>query len=410
MSTKWMRALYTPNLPLGKDGERVTGSAEHIALSKEAAKAGMVLLKNDGHKLPLTGYHRIALFGKASIDYVKGGGGSGDVNCAYVKNLYQGFEEEENISVYEPLAEFYKTYVHEMIYDEDLEPGMMPEAKIPKELLQGAAASCDTAFFVVSRFSGEGWDRSSVEGPIDPGLEFLHKESEPKKKKGVRTSYWEKNLPRLSSKIFPDTDFYLTKEEKKALSDVEKYFNEVVVVLNVGGMMDLSWIKDDGKIAAALLMWQPGMEGGPAAADILVGKDTPSGKLPDTFAKDLNDYPSADTFFESMNHVDYYEDIYVGYRWFNTMKGAEKNVVYPFGYGLSYTTFKTELISADEKVNCKVKNKKCFGHLTFDVKVTNTGDYSGKEVVGIYVSKPNDPENGLGNPARELVAFKRMTA
>ena len=108
MNSKWMRAFYTPNLPLGKNGERVTGSAEHIALSKEAAKEGMVLLKNEGHSLPLKGYHRIALFGKASIDYVKGGGGSGDVTCAYVKNLCEGFEEEENISVYEPLVDFYK--------------------------------------------------------------------------------------------------------------------------------------------------------------------------------------------------------------------------------------------------------------------------------------------------------------
>lgn len=407
MNSKWMRAFYTPNLPLGKNGERVTGSAEHIALSKEAAKEGMVLLKNEGHRLPLKGYHRIALFGKASIDYVKGGGGSGDVTCAYVKNLCEGFEEEENVSVYEPLANFYKDYVHEMIEDEDFEPGMMPEAKIPEKLLKGAAASCDTAIFVISRFSGEGWDRSSVEGPVDPGLAFLNKDKGRSKKKGERTAYWDRNLPKLASEVFPDTDFYLTKKEKKALSDVEKYFDSVIVVLNIGGMMDLSWVKKDEKISAALLMWQPGMEGGPAAADIIVGKDTPSGKLPDTFAKDLKDYPSADTFFESMDHVDYYEDIYVGYRWFNTMKGAAKKVVYPFGYGLSYTTFKTELISADEKVNCKVKNIRCFGHLTFDVKVTNTGDYSGKEVVGIYVSKPNDPENGLGNPARELIAFKK---
>ena len=99
MNSKWMRAFSTPNLPLGKNGERVTGSAEHIALSKEAAKEGMVLLKNEGHRLPLKGYHRIALFGKASIDYVKGGGGSGDVTCAYVKNLCEGLEEEENIRV-----------------------------------------------------------------------------------------------------------------------------------------------------------------------------------------------------------------------------------------------------------------------------------------------------------------------
>ncbi|MGN0240964.1 MAG: glycoside hydrolase family 3 C-terminal domain-containing protein [Candidatus Weimeria sp.] len=407
MNKKWMRAFYTPNLPLGKDGSRVTGSSGHIALSKEAAKAGMVLLKNEGQKLPLRGYHRIALFGKASIDYVKGGGGSGDVNCAYTKNLYDGFKEEDNIRVYEPLAEFYKSYVHEMIFEEDLEPGMMPEAKIPKELLRGAAASCDTAFFVISRFSGEGWDRSPVEGPVDPGLEFLHSGPKKKKKKGERTSYWEKNMLELSAKIFQDMDFYLTKKEKKALSDVEKYFDDVVVVLNIGGMMDLSWVKNDKNIKAALLMWQPGMEGGPAAADILVGKDTPSGKLPDTFAEDLKDYPSADTFFASMDHVDYYEDIYVGYRWFETMKKAADKVVYPFGYGLSYTTFRTQVVSADEKVNCNVKNRKCFGHITFTVRVTNTGEFPGKEVTGIYVAKPDDPVNGLGNPARELAAFKK---
>ena len=132
---KWTRFKYQPNLPLKKDGSRVTASVEHIALSRQVAREGMVLLKNEKDLLPLKGYHRIALLGKGSYDYVKGGGGSGDVTCAYVKGLYEGFSEKEEIDIFQPAADFYKKYVKHC-YAKGEEPGMLAETQLPQELLQ----------------------------------------------------------------------------------------------------------------------------------------------------------------------------------------------------------------------------------------------------------------------------------
>ena len=126
------------------------------------------------------------------------------------------------------------------------------------------------------------------------------------------------------------------------LDAVEKEFDHVIVVLNVGGMITTRRFREDDKIEAVLLAWQGGMEGGTAAAELLTGISTPSGKLPDTFAGSLEDYPSSPRFHESDNYVDYNEDIYVGYRYFETVPGAAEKVVYPFGYGLSYTSFALE--------------------------------------------------------------------
>ena len=143
------------------------------------------------------------------------------------------------------------------------------------------------------------------------------------------------------------------------------------------------------------------MEGGLAAAELLVGDGNPSGKTVDTFAKSLDDYPSTYNFHESRNYVDYTDDIYVGYRYFETIPGAAEKVVYPFGYGLSYTTFDVETVSAG------VVNSKCTSEankLYAKVRVTNTGKFSGKEVVQVYIAKP---QGKLGKPAKELVAFEK---
>jgi len=107
---RWKRMLYQPVLPLGRDGRNVTGSEAHIALSREAAQEGMVLLKNEGELLPFSSGVRLAMFGKGTIDYVKGGGGSGDVTCAYVRNVCDGLKEE-GVFVYEPLSDYYRAYV-----------------------------------------------------------------------------------------------------------------------------------------------------------------------------------------------------------------------------------------------------------------------------------------------------------
>ena len=373
---KWTRVLYQPNLPL-KEGKYVTVCEEHIALSKEAAGEGMVLLKNEGALLPLAKGSKVALFGKGSFDYVKGGGGSGDVNTPYVRNLYEGLKElEDRVSVYEPLADFYRENVKEQ-YAGGAAPGMTVEPAIEESLLKGARTYTDTAIIVLSRFSGEGWDRSSVEynGEYNP---------------------WESetSMPKISGEIFPEGDFYLTAAEKKMIGEVAESFPKVAVVLNIGGIIDTSWIKEDDRIASALVAWQGGMEGGLAAAQILTGLINPSGKLPDTFAVKVEEYPSTAGFHESVEYVNYTEDIYVGYRYFETLPDAAGYVCYPFGYGLSYTTFAVEPQKAWEEDS----------RIFVQVQVTNTGKMAGKEVVQIYFEAP---QGKLQKPARQLAAFEK---
>lgn len=373
---KWRRVLYQPNRPL-YEGNYVTASKEHIDLSRKAAAESMVLLKNEGELLPLGRGSRIALFGKGSFDYVKGGGGSGDVTVSYVHNLYDGLKmQEDQVSIYEPLSDFYRQYI-ETQYAQGAVPGMNPEPEIPESLLEGAEAFADTAIVTISRFSGEGWDRSGVEynGEYNP---------------------WETetSMPKTAEKIFGDSDFYLTEAEKAMLEKVKEKFERIVVVLNIGGMMDTSWIKKDKKISSALLAWQGGMEGGTAAAELLCGKDSPSGKLTDTFAARLEDYPSTENFHESVDYVDYTEDIYVGYRYFETLPGAKENVCYPFGFGLSYTSF--TIVPQDVQVKQ--------GCIRISVQVTNVGKAAGKEVVQVYYRAP---QGILKKPFRELCAFAK---
>lgn len=372
---KWTRVKYQPNLPL-YEGRYVTASKEHRMLSKEAAAEGMVLLKNEKNLLPLAVGSRVALFGKGSFDYVKGGGGSGDVTVSYVRNLYDGMKMQEGISVYESLSDFYRQDVKSQ-YEKGAAPGMTVEPELPDELAEGARAFADTAIVTISRFSGEGWDRSSVE---------FNDEYNP----------WETetSMPKIAGAIFEDGDFYLTKAEKAMLAKVEERFEKIVVVLNIGGIIDTSWIKEDDKISSALIAWQGGMEGGVAMAEILCGKVCPSGKLPDTFAAGVEDYPSTENFHESPYYVDYTEDIYVGYRYFETIPGAAKKVCYPFGFGLSYTKFAIAPLKASLDGEW----------IKILVQATNTGAVSGREVVQVYYSAP---QGFLKKPSRELAAFAK---
>lgn len=371
---KWTRANFQPNFPL-YPGKYVTAGPEHIALSKEAAIEGMVLLKNDHQLLPLKKGCKAALFGKGSFDYVKGGGGSGDVTVSYIRNLYEGLKMQDNtVSLYEPLSDFYRENVAKQ-YAEGAQPGMTVEPELSPELLSKAKAFADTAIIAISRFSGEGWDRSDVEfcDEVNP---------------------WEASvtMPQISGRVFPDGDFYLTKEEKALIAQVKSQFENIVVVLNVGGVVDTEWFREDDAIPAVLLAWQGGMEGGLAAAELLCGKANPSGKLPDTFAKRLEDYPSTKNFHESPYYVDYTEDIYVGYRYFETIPGAAEKVSFPFGYGLSYSSFAI----------CPQEAKETEEKICITATVTNTGAYAGKEVVQAYYKAP---DGLLGKPERQLAAF-----
>lgn len=373
---KWTRVKFQPNLPLKESG-RVTASKEHIQPSKEAAKEGMVLLKNKNGLLPLAAGSKIALFGKGSFDYVKGGGGSGDVYTAYVRNLYEGLKAQETaVQIYEPLSAFYRTDIRHQ-YEAGAAPGMTVEPELPAELADGAKAYADIAVVVISRFSGEGWDRSSIE---------CNNEFNP----------WdnETSMPNISKEVFPDGDFYLTFREKAMVSMVKERFDNIVVILNIGGIIDLSWVKDDDQISSALLAWQGGMEGGLAMAELLTGKGNPSGKLVDTFAAKIEDYPSTANFHESFDYVNYTEDIYVGYRYFETIPGAKEKVVYPFGYGLSYTTFYLDVPVVEQTED----------EICATVQVTNTGDTAGKEVVQLYFEAP---QGILKKPVRQLAAFSK---
>lgn len=377
MNRKWARVNYQPGVGLGENGARVTADKEHITLSKDAAKEGMVLLKNEQHVLPLQTGAKVALFGKATFDYVKGGGGSGDVTVAYTRNLYEGIKAlKGKISVYEELADFYRENVKEQ-YKAGRVPGMTIEPQVPQELLQKAKAYTDTAVISICRFSGEGWDRKSI-------VETENK------------NIWasEEEMARRSAEIFEDGDFYLTHAEQEMVNTVKQNFARVIVVMNVGGMVDTSWFHDDAQIQSVLMAWQGGMEGGLAIAELLAGEGNPSGKLSDTFARELNDYPSTYNFHESEKYVEYTDDIYVGYRYFETIPGAKEKVNYPFGFGLSYTQFtlgESQISIEGDQIRCMVS-------------VTNTGAMAGKEVVQAYYSAP---QGRLGKAARVLCAFAK---
>lgn len=374
---RWARAMFQPVLPMGKDGSRITACGEHIRLSKEAAKEGMVLLKNNANVLPLTKGSKVALFGKGTIDYVKGGGGSGDVTVAYARSLYDGFKElSEEVSVFEELADFYKENVKEQRADGKV-PGMTVEPQIPEELLKKARAFTDTAVISICRFSGEGWDRTTQTN-----------------NKSEKEDMMGKGLAEQGLQIFEDGDFYLSHAETAMVEAVTAAFDKVIVVLNVGGMVATDWFKDNDRIQSVLMAWQGGIEGGLAAAELLMGHGNPSGKLVDTFAGRLEDYPSTASFHESEQFVDYTEDIYVGYRYFETIPQAAQKVNYPFGFGLSYTSFDLSMPLVERQGDA----------LRVSIDVCNTGTRAGKEVVQVYYSAP---QGKLGKPARELAAFRK---
>ncbi len=357
---RWARHKYSITTGIGENGQRITGSKEHIALSRKIATEGMVLLENNG-LLPLKKGSTVALFGIGSIDYVKGGGGSGEVYSQYVRNIYEGFMcKAPEFKVYEPVTKYYYDYTYPKLseYDVNIRPErtrsvLFDEIDVPESLIKDAAANADVAIITIHRFSSEFYDRSSEKG-----------------------------------------DFYLTDTEQKMVDDVTNAFEHSVVVLDVGGMVDVSWAKNNPKIDAMLLAWQAGMEGGLAVADIICGDANPSGKLVDTFANEFSDYPNADTYNESDLYVNYFEDIYVGYRYFETIEAAKNRVIYPFGYGLSYTSFEIS----------KPEAKEVTGKINVIVTVTNTGNMSGKEVVQCYYSAP---QGVLGKSSISLACFKK---
>ena len=350
---KWARINYHPCLPLGDNNSRITSCKRHIELSRKAAQEGIVLLKNDCNTLPLKKGSKVAIFGKAQIDYIKGGGGSGDVYCEYVRNIYEGLKlKNEKIEIFDKLSLYYETLCHES-YKSGKEKGLFDEFEIPEELLCEAKAFTDTAIITINRYSQEGIDR------------------------------------RNDGK---DSYFSLSTNEKKMVETVTNSFKNIIVVLNAGAMIDVSWFATNDKINSALMVWQGGMEGGLAVADVLVGDVTPSGKLVDSCAEKFEDYPSSEGFHESDDYVKYTEDVFVGYRFFETIPGKKDCVVYPFGYGLSYTDFEIFDLSATEAGE----------KILISATVKNIGKYEGKEVIQVYYSAP---KGKITKPSLELCAF-----
>lgn len=336
---------------------------ELAAYCREAAAEGVVLLKNEGHMLPIKKDETVSIFGRSQIEYYRSGTGSGGaVNVPYVKNILDGIKENNAFPVNEELVETYKEWLKEHPFDNGgggwaAEPWHQEEMEITDEIARCAAEKSEKAIFLIGRTAGEDKDYEDTEG-----------------------------------------SYLLTKREKENLRIVTKYFNEVAVLLNVSNIIDMSWTKDaayQDHIKAILYIWQGGMEGANAVADLLSGRVTPSGKLTDTIAEKLSDYPAADHFGSKTENI-YAEDIYVGYRYFETF--APEKVMYEFGFGLSYTEFSMETVKAESTGNGKDAK------IALSIRVKNTGSAAGKEAAQVYVSAP---QGQLGKPAKVLCGFAK---
>ena len=336
------------------EGKITEGMPELI---REAGQEGCVLLKNEG-VLPFTKDRQISVFGRVQYDYFATGYGSGgDVRKPYVINLIDGLKNCEELSINEELADIYKKWVAENEVDHGFWahwPRSYPEMPLTEEIVKNARKTSNDAIVVLGRSSGE--DRENV---LEQG------------------------------------SYFLTDEEHAMILAIAKEFDNITLLLNIGSVMDMSFVQEfKDKIKAIMIVWQGGMESGNSVADLLSAKATPSGHLADTIVKDYNDYPCAKDF----GHNDFcnsVEDIYVGYRYFETFK--KDKVVYPFGFGLSYTTFTQEVVKVEELAKS----------LRISVKVKNVGSkYSGKESVQVYLQKPNEP---IDNPYRQLVGFTKTS-
>ena len=316
---------------------------DHTDLALEAVTEGIVLLKNKNSALPLQSGTNIALFGdgqlfvsSTEIGYQIGGGGSGWVSSVLGTPMGPAdalLEEEKlgKVNVYKPLLEQYKNDIN-----------YIPDA----EMYDSAAEFAHTAIMFITRFSSENAD-ISVE------------------------------------------DWYLSDAERAMMQTLSDKFENLVVILSTPSVIGTEWSLEGNSLGvdvdALLSCYMGGEKGGEGMAKILTGEVNPSGKLTHTYARDIYDYPTTATFLESKDYVNYTEDIYVGYRYFETF--AKEKVVYPFGFGLSYTEFDISTTSV------KAEN----GRINVNVTVKNTGTVAGKEVVQVYYTAP-----GAGNGSAKL--------
>ena len=324
---------------------------QYAKAARQAAAEGCVLLSNENEALPLKEGEHIAVFGRNQLNYYKSGTGSGGmVNTAYVTGILEALQKEPQLFVDEELCAVYQAWEKEHPFDAGAgwaqEPWYQEEMEVSPSLASEAAKRNDAALILIGRTAGEDKDNGEEEG-----------------------------------------SWFLTGKERELLKTVCAAFSRTIVLLNVGNIIDMSWMEECHP-SAVMYVWQGGQEGGNGAADVLTGRVSPCGKLPDTIAGRIGDYPSNDNYGDAKRNI-YAEDIYVGYRYFETFD--KECVRYPFGYGLSYTDFAMS-------VGLKAAQREIIATAV----VINTGRFPGKEVVQIYLEKP---QGKLGQPARQLVAF-----
>lgn len=333
---------------------RVLDFEKYTAKARQAVAEGQVLLLNQNHVLPLPKGSHVAVFGRMQLHYYKSGTGSGGmVNVNKVTGILEALEESEDVQVYEPLVGVYREWEKDHPFDEGVgwgnEPWSQEEMGLNEALVEEAAEKNEYAIVILARTAGEDKDNKMLEGA-----------------------------------------YCLTSIEEDMLQKVRKSFAKMIVLLNTGNIMDMSFM-DQYRPDAVMYVWQGGMIGGFGTVDVLTGKVCPSGRLSDTIAAQMSDYP-ADPYFGGLEQNLYVEDIYVGYRYFES--AAKSKVLYPFGFGLSYTTFSMEADGYSYAEN----------QVSFVMKVTNTGSVAGKEVVQVYAKAPLGK---LGKPARVLIDFKK---
>ena len=363
-----MRTIKTRHFTGTTDNTVTKRELDNRKVARRAATEGMVLLKNEGQLLPLKEGSKVALYGVGASRTIKGGTGSGDVNERETVSIYQGMKNAGfEITTEDWIKDYDKKYQDARYAwrDEIENKASKLEDQVsgffnvysttPFRMPAGAPVTktdADVAIYILSRVAGEGADRFDEAG-----------------------------------------DYYLTEEEKKQLADICGMYKHVIVAVNTGGLADLSFMDEYANIEALLQIVQPGMEAGNAFADIISGKVTPSGKMTDSWAYKYEDYPNSKTFSHNNGNVDkeyYTEGLYVGYRYFDSF---DVPVRYGFGYGLSYTTFETKVLSAVLKDN----------KIILETETTNTGNtYSGKEVVQLYATCP---AGKLEKEYRRLAAF-----
>ncbi len=345
---------------------------EYASKARQAVAEGCVLIKNENKTLPISAKTKVAVFGRIQSNYYKSGTGSGGmVNAPYVVSVLDALKEED-IELNKEILETYEKWSEENPIDKGkgwaAEPWCQKEMELSDELVTKASHESDVAVIIIGRTAGEDQDNTPTQG-----------------------------------------SYLLTDLERDMIKKVSAHFKKSVVVLNVGNIIDMKWVEELSP-SSVLYAWQGGIEGGHGVADVLMGRVNPCGKLADTIAYEYTDYPSTANFNKDkekitrdasglfkkkgvveIDDIDIYEeDIYVGYRYFETI--AKDRVLYPFGYGLSYTEFDIDAVFGvleDDKVK-------------ITAKVTNKGECDGKEVVQIYCEPP---QGQLCKPLRNLVAY-----